>query len=201
MTSSEDLALLNIDVVNDEAPPPFYISEAEKRDLRTKGEQLVPALVINPLVGTFDDFIPQMMIPPIVMDLARKAKGLRLTTAEIEAIREIIRPGSGLLRQILELKIKGFHKIPPDASHPPYIRVACTGIGDYDGLVPKGPNDDESGHEGTYGSPAVLEIWPAQHFSPIHSHGGTTGIMYCLAGEIDVMSYQSLGWDAKKWGW
>jgi hypothetical protein len=46
----------------------------------------------------------------------------------------------------------------------------------------------------------VLEIWPAQHYSPMHSHGGTTGIIYCLAGQIDVMVYGGLSWDADKLG-
>ncbi|SOD86816.1 hypothetical protein [Streptomyces sp. Ag109_G2-15] len=48
------------------------------------------------------------------------------------------------------------------------------------------------------GSPVVLEIWPAQHYSPIHSHGETTGIIYCLAGQLDVMSYSKLEWKAEK---
>jgi hypothetical protein len=70
----------------------------------------------------------------------------------------------------------------------------------------KGHYDDLAGeygytatsHHGDAGSPVVLEIWPAQHYSPIHSHGGTTGIIYCLAGQIDVMIYAALRWDAEK---
>jgi hypothetical protein len=46
----------------------------------------------------------------------------------------------------------------------------------------------------------VLEIWPAQHYSPIHSHGHTSGIIFCLAGQLDVMLYDRLDWDATKLG-
>src|SRR6185312_15768337 len=77
------------------------------------------------------------------------------------------------------------------------IRVACTGRGDYDNLVSEYCYTT-MGHHGDAGSPAVLEIWPAQHYSPIHSHGGTTGIIYCLTGQLDVMLYAGLRWDAKK---
>lgn len=77
--------------------------------------------------------------------------------------------------------------------------MACTGKGDYDDLA------EEYGytatrHHGDAGSPVVLEIWPAQHYSPIHSHGGTTGIIHCLTGQIDVMAYGALRWDAEKLG-
>jgi hypothetical protein len=55
-------------------------------------------------------------------------------------------------------------------------------------------------HKGEFGSPVVLEIWPAQHYSPMHSHGQTTGIIYCLTGQIDVMAYSELSWDSPKAG-
>ncbi len=79
--------------------------------------------------------------------------------------------------------------------------MACTGKGSFDEDAKKhGYAESEVDHKGDYGSPVVLEIWPAQHFSPIHSHGGTTGIIYCLAGQLDVMSYGALKWDAEKLG-
>jgi hypothetical protein len=76
--------------------------------------------------------------------------------------------------------------------------VACTGRGDYDQLSGFAAETAEPEHFGDFGSPVVLEIWPGQHFSPIHSHGSTTGIIYCLTGQIDVMLYGSLDWDAEK---
>lgn len=154
------------------------------------------------------------------MDLVRKASSLSLSTWEIEGIRrELELKPEGFLRKILKWKFNGITEeegeglqLDADKSHPPYIRVACTGKGDFDELAKKYLRDkyrdtygDELGyadphHLGDYGSPVVLEIWPARHYSPIHSHGNTTGIIYCLAGQVDVMAYGELAWDAEKLG-
>lgn len=179
---------------------PFHITKEEERKLRLQGAQAVPSLVIGQATS-FDEYVRQLMIPPIVMDLARKAEDLRLSAWEVEAMRKHLAPAAepgdkvGLLREILVKKYKHDH------THPPYIRVACTGRGDFDHLA------TESGHlhpddhpKGDIGSPVVLEIWPAQHYSPIHSHGQTTGIVFCLAGQLDVMVYEHLDWNATKLG-
>jgi hypothetical protein len=169
------------------------VSKDEEGALRINASRLSPSLVITQAT-CFDEYARQLMVPPTVMDLARKASEIRLSGWEIEGIRAQLEPtGDGILRRILKEKIKF------DGSHPPYIRVACTGKGDYDDLA------DEYGcttalHHGDVGSPVVLEIWPAQHYSPIHSHGGTTGIIHCLTGQIDVMAYGALRWDAEKLG-
>ncbi|MGD3113029.1 hypothetical protein [Streptomyces sp. YGL11-2] len=177
------------------ADPPFYISKDEERRLRLAAEKISPSLVIAQ-ASSFDEYVRQLMVPPAVMDLARKAADIRFSAWEIEGIRELLAPGTGgtvpLLRQIL------IKKAELDPSHPPYIRVACTGKGDYDDLA--AAHGYEVTHEGDYGSPVVLEIWPAQHYSPMHSHGETTGIVYCLAGQLDVMSYATLDWNAEKRG-
>jgi len=146
---------------------------------------------------SFDDYVRQLMIPTRVLELARKASSIRFSAWEAEAIRASIAPGDGLLRRILELKARA------DDSHPPYIRVACTGNGDYDRLAAeygyKVEPEPEPKHEGDFGSPVVLELWPAQHYSPMHSHGDTTGIIYSLFGQIDVMAYgMPLAWEAEK---
>ncbi|HEX8290473.1 MAG TPA: hypothetical protein VF570_01880, partial [Pyrinomonadaceae bacterium] len=142
--------------------------------------------------------VRQLMIPTRILELARKASAIRLSAWEAEAIRASIAPGGGLLREILKKKAEA------DDSHPPYIRVACTGRGDYDDLAAQMYGYDagagEDIHKGEFGSPVVLEIWPAQHYSPMHSHGNTTGIIYCLAGQIDVMAYDDLSWTAVKKG-
>lgn len=173
---------------------PFYITKEEERKLRIDAGHLSPSLVIAQAVS-FDEYVRQLMVPPTVMDLARKASDIRFSAWEIEAIRAQLEPG-GLLREILRMKSEA------DKSHPPYIRVACTGKSDYDHLAEKhGFRPILPAHEhGDAGSPAVLEIWPAQHYSPMHSHGGTTGIIYCLTGQIDVMAYSELNWNAKKLG-
>lgn len=177
--------------------PPFYIDKTTEQQLRSAAARLSPSLVIQPATS-FDDYVRQLMIPTTVMELARKAAEIRLATWEAEGIRALLAPhGGGILRHILE------QKAAADPSHPPYIRVACTGKGDFDDVAREkfGAHDPRAGeHEGNYGSPVVLEIWPAQHYSPMHSHGNTTGIIYCLYGQIDVMAYDALDWNAKQVG-
>ncbi|MFE1878855.1 cupin domain-containing protein [Streptomyces diastatochromogenes] len=167
-------------------------TKEDERRLRLKAERISPALVIDQ-PSSFDEYARQLMVPPAVMDLARKASGIRLAAWEIQAIRELLDPSPAaprLLRQIL------IEKATDDDSHPPYIRVACTGRGVYDDLARDYGYEPDGGQ--MTGSPVVLEIWPAQHYSPIHSHGETTGIIYCLAGQLDVMSYSKLEWEAEK---
>lgn len=152
----------------------FHISEQEEMELRKLGPELIPSpLIINS--QNFHDFVSQLMIPHTVTELARKCAGIRLSTREITGIARSLKEGR--LRDILD------DKFEEDASHPAYIRVDCTNGGTH-----------------YYGSPVVLEIWPEQHFSPIHSHGKTTGIIYCLTGKLDVMLYDRLDWNAKKLG-
>ncbi|MFF8611013.1 hypothetical protein ACF06X_34485 [Streptomyces sp. NPDC015346] len=180
--------------------PPFYITKEEERRLRLRAERIEPALVISQ-PSSFDEYVRQLMVPPAVMDLARKAAGIRLSAWEIQAIRWHLEPGddsSRLLRRILNEKVYGDGG---DTSHPPYIRVACTGKGKYDDWAKDhGIGELAFDENARYGSPVVLEIWPAQHYSPMHSHGNTTGIVYCLAGQLDIMAYSELKWTAEKRG-
>lgn len=189
----------------EELRPPFYITTQEELELRIKASQGImlnglPTSLVISQATSFDDYVRQLMIPTTVMELARKASSIRFSAWEAEAIRASLDPdGGGILRRILVEKAK------QDPSHPPYIRVACTGKGDYDDLAAEygytvnAAAQDEQ-HKGDFGSPVVLEIWPAQHYSPMHSHGMTTGIIYCLFGQIDVMAYEELKWDATKLG-
>jgi hypothetical protein len=189
--SSQEDSKITKEVARD-ARPPFFVTKEEERALRISAEYLSPSLVIAQPTS-FDEYTRQLMVPPTVMDLARKASDIRLSAWEVEGIRAQLDPEGGLLRRILTEKIKA------DNTHPPYIRVACTGKGDYDDLAGE-YGYQATQHPGDAGSPVVLEIWPAQHYSPMHSHGGTTGIIYCLAGQIDVMVYGGLSWDADKLG-
>ncbi|NLU67002.1 hypothetical protein [Streptomyces sp. HNM0574] len=177
---------------------PFYITREEEHRLRIAAETLSPALVIDQ-ASSFDEYTRQLMVPPAVMDLKRKAEHMRLAAWEVQGIRRLLEPTppggeDRLLRHILKAKAE------KDDSHPPYIRVACTGKGDFDDQVVRHGYVADVPEEQNIGSPVVLEIWPAQHFSPMHSHGNTTGIIYCLAGQLDVMSYEELDWDAEKRG-
>jgi hypothetical protein len=187
-----------------EPGPPYYITRQEELELRIKASQgivmnKVPTSLVIGQATSFDDYVRQLMIPTRVLELARKASTIRFSAWEAEAIRASIAPGGGLLREILE------KKAAKDDSHPPYIRVACTGKGDYDDMAAAKYGytismDEEDIHKGEFGSPVVLEIWPAQHYSPMHSHGKTTGIIYSLSGQIDVMAYAGLDWEAEKVG-
>lgn len=188
-----------------EPGPPFFVTREEELELRIKASQgivmnKVPTSLVIGQATSFDDYVRQLMIPTRVLELARKASGIRFSAWEAEAIRAIIAPGDGLLREILKKKAEA------DDSHPPYIRVACTGRGDYDDMAAAKYGYDlsleaEDIHKGEFGSPVVLEIWPAQHYSPMHSHGNTTGIIYTLTGQIDVMAYANpLAWEAEKVG-
>lgn len=183
--------------------PPYYITRQEELELRIKASrgillENVPTSMVIGQATSFDDYVRQLMIPTRVLELARKASSIRFAAWEAEAIRASIAPGGGLLREILKLKAAA------DDSHPPYIRVACTGKGDYDYLAADygyaAEEQPEDAHLGDFGSPVVLEIWPAQHYSPMHSHGDTTGIIYSLFGQIDVMGYAELTWKAEKVG-
>jgi len=42
------------------------------------------------------------------------------------------------------------------------------------------------------GIPYVMEIWPVNHYSPIHSHGNSEAIIHVLRGKINVGLYASL---------
>jgi hypothetical protein len=179
---------------NENLKPPFYITPEEELQLRIRADQIAPSPAIAPATS-FDDYVRQLMIPTTVMELARKASSIHFSAWETEAIRASL--NSGILKEILLDKYK------KDDSHPAYIRVACTGKGDYDGLAVKydaalATAEEEQKHKGDFGSPVVLEIWPGGHYSPIHSHGKTTGIIYCLTGQIEAMVYETLDWEAKK---
>jgi hypothetical protein len=50
-----------------------------------------------------------------------------------------------------------------------------------------GPNQGDSP-----GSPFVLEIWPGNHYSPVHDHGGACAVIKVLHGDIWVELYPEL---------
>ncbi|KAF9915971.1 hypothetical protein FBU30_001610 [Linnemannia zychae] len=53
--------------------------------------------------------------------------------------------------------------------------------------ITMGPNQGDSP-----GSPYVLEIWPGQHYSPIHDHGKACAVIKVLHGDIWVQLYSQL---------
>jgi len=203
----------------------FNINDAQERVLR----DTIDTLPVSPVMeqsSSFDTFYRQIMIPSTVVELHRKVSQVRLSPTEVKAIRFSL--AHGALRMILDKKAAN------DSSHPPYIRIGCSGRGFLDDdviqyieknyTIPtpyKEMDTTASGHhslrlgaehghpvgghvmqddDDEVGSPVILEIWPAQHYSTIHSHGNTTGIMHVVTGQIDVMAYDRLAWNATKVG-
>jgi uncharacterized cupin superfamily protein len=50
------------------------------------------------------------------------------------------------------------------------------------------------------GIPYVMEIWPAGHFSPVHSHAGAEAVIRVLEGDIHVSLYPFLSAEAEPFG-
>jgi hypothetical protein len=90
--------------------PPFFVTPEEEMKLRIRANQLVPSPAIAP-AASFDDFVRQLMIPTIVMELARKASGIHFSAWETEAIRASLH--NGILQKILVEKGEKDDSRPP----------------------------------------------------------------------------------------
>ncbi len=190
----------------------FGLSLAQAESLGKEAHALTPSPWVRPQrpfegPTTFEEFVKDLpeaknyplraardhadKIPAIVASLAQRAARLELSEARIRAIGKSMFEEGGLLHWIIA------KKNCLDRSHPAYVRVACTGRGDYDDEAIKrlGLTEDEPVHKGDYGSPVVLELWPAGHYSTIHDHGTTTGILVGLAGEVTVVCCDKLVWE------
>ncbi|QCP49795.1 hypothetical protein FAZ95_11795 [Trinickia violacea] len=86
----------------------------------------------------------------------------------------IVTPGC-LCYEKLKEKASEFGKYEPDET---YLRITI------------GPNQGDSP-----GSPYVLEIWPGNHYSPIHDHGEACAVIKVLHGDIWVELYPELNPD------
>jgi hypothetical protein len=89
-----------------------------------------------------------------------------------EAIERSIRNESGWCYKKLNEKSSRFGASNPNAT---YLRIT---VGSNTGTSP--------------GVPYVLEIWPPGHYSPIHAHANTYGIIRVLYGAINVKLYRTL---------
>jgi uncharacterized cupin superfamily protein len=49
------------------------------------------------------------------------------------------------------------------------------------------------------GVPFVMEIWPPNHYSPVHNHGGAHAVIRVLRGEITVKLYRMLSDHFTEW--
>jgi len=85
-----------------------------------------------------------------------------------EAIENSVK--KGMLKSILERKEKGI-----EDKNLSYIRIA---FGNKDLNSP--------------GNPFVIEIWPANHYSPIHNHSDTHSMIKVWRGELFMSLYPIL---------
>ena len=92
-----------------------------------------------------------------------------------KAIERSIADPHGWCHKRLKEKSREFDKDHPNELET-YLRIT---IGENNGESP--------------GIPYVMEIWPPQHYSPIHNHGSSNAIIRVLHGEINVSLYPYLG--------
>jgi quercetin dioxygenase-like cupin family protein len=81
--------------------------------------------------------------------------------------------------ETIKKKATEFNKDKPDEAET-YLRITL------------GKNNGESP-----GIPYVMEIWPAGHFSPVHSHAGAEAVIRVLEGDINVSLFPFLSADVK----
>ena len=91
-----------------------------------------------------------------------------------KAIERSIADPHGWCHKRLKEKSREFDKDHPNELET-YLRIT---IGENNGESP--------------GIPYVMEIWPPQHYSPIHNHGDSNAIIRVLHGEINVSLYPYL---------
>ncbi len=91
-----------------------------------------------------------------------------------KAIERSIADPNGWCAKRLKEKSREFDKEHPNEKET-YLRIT---IGENNGESP--------------GIPYVMEIWPPQHYSPVHNHGGANAIIRVLHGEINVSLYPYL---------
>jgi hypothetical protein len=89
----------------------------------------------------------------------------------------IVTPGKWCYKKLKE-KSTEFDKNKPDEKET-YLRITL------------GENNGESP-----GIPYVMEIWPANHYSPIHNHAGASAVIRVLHGSINVSLFPFLSGDA-----
>ena len=93
-----------------------------------------------------------------------------------KAIQQSIQ--DGWCKQRLIEKSTEFSKVDPNLNET-YLRIT---LGENNGDSP--------------GIPYVMEIWPAGHYSPIHSHANAEAIIKVLHGTINVTLFPFLGGDS-----
>ncbi|CAF0895700.1 unnamed protein product [Rotaria sp. Silwood1] len=140
-----------------------------------------PLIVVSPKNYDLNDYrdkatIPVTRLDPPCQALYHDVIHWRFQDDEFphlfEAIEQSVRNESGWCRKRLIEKANRFGKSNILAT---YLRIT---VGLNRGTSP--------------GVPFVVEIWPPGHYSPIHAHANTYGIIRVLNGAINVKLYQTL---------
>ena len=156
------------------------------RDPITSG---VPLLVMDTPNLTMDDVakgsvMPVANLPATSQKLYNCIAGPKFTLNTpgfpefYEAIEYSLATPGLWCHEMIKKKATEFNKDKPNEAET-YLRITL------------GQNNGESP-----GIPYVMEIWPAGHFSPIHSHAGAEAVIRVLEGGINVTLYPFLSPDA-----
>jgi hypothetical protein len=135
-----------------------------------------------------------------------------LTMNDIATSKYMPRANLSLTAQKLHNCISGKKFVLDDADFPEFSKaiehsIATPGLWCHEKLIAKSrefnpnvPNLKETYLRITLGEnsgespgiPYVMEIWPASHYSPVHSHAGASAVIRVLHGEIHVKLYPFL---------
>lgn len=150
----------------------------------------VPLLVVDTPELTMTDIAEGRLMP--VANLPSTSKKLydcisgpkfTLNTPDFpqfyDAIEYSLKTPGLWCHETIKKKATEFNKDKPDEAET-YLRITL------------GQNNGESP-----GIPYVMEIWPAGHFSPVHSHAGAEAVIRVLEGDIHVSLFPFLSADVK----
>ncbi len=147
--------------------------------------QKIPLKIIDTKDITLDmlcsnDYMPVSNLPLTSQKLYNAVSGPKIVLDDndfpqfSQAIEQSIRTPGLWCHEKLKQKSTEFNKDKPNEDET-YLRITL------------GQNNGESP-----GVPYVMEIWPCNHYSPIHSHAGAEAIIRVLYGSIHVSLYPFL---------
>ena len=150
-----------------------------------------PLLIKNTNQLTMEDISKNTYMPDAFLSTSSQqlyncinGENFKLNTDDFsdfsEAIEYSIATPGCWCYETLKAKSTEFNPDKPDL-YETYLRITL------------GQNNGESP-----GIPYVMEIWPPQHYSPIHNHGGSSAIIRVLHGEINVSLFPFLSTDDVK---
>ena len=155
-----------------------FVSVAPQRLLRDPVAR-APPLRVAPTASldalAAGRYMPASHLSPVSRQMYDCVAGCQLDTDDFPEFSQAIAQSivSGWCARRLAEKAGEFGKADPNET---YLRITL------------GENSGESP-----GIPYVLEIWPAGHYSPVHSHAGAEAVIKVLHGDIQVQLYPRLG--------